>query len=221
MTHAIQHLVRYLLVAMFAWSPAKEHPSETAAEVGSRYTGIAIDIAEVALDPAEPPVFPGRFGRERTALLLNSLAFHEGRYFSFVDRGECNQPGFKADRRGTCDNGRAFSLWQIQAGRGLVLNGTTWSWWTIRTDASPITGPDLIQNRQLAARVALHMARASLKSGSLCVYTGESCKGAHPNADARWSTAQKWFWSHPIEDEASTTLLESSVEIDRVTRTEP
>jgi hypothetical protein len=217
----LARLVRYLMAAQLAWSPLAEHRSEDPDVVNTRYVAVATDVAQIALDPAEPPLFPGKFGRQRTALLLSALAYHEGRFFKFVDDGSCNEKGFKADRRGTCDNGRAFSLWQIQAGRGLVLNGTTWSWWTIRTDASPITGSDLIQNRQLAARVALHMARASLKSGSLCVYTGESCKGAHPNADARWSTAQKWFWTHPIEDEATAASLESPAEMDRVTRIEP
>jgi hypothetical protein len=202
MTPIAASLVRYLVAAMTFWSPLREHAPEPPGVVLERYTAIATDIAEVCLDPKEPPLFLAPDGRMQTGVLLASLAFHEGRFFKFVDDGTCNERGYKADRRGTCDNGRAYSIWQIQPGKpGLILFGDSWSWWNSRTAESRITGEDLIRDRRLAARVSLHMARQSFRAGSLCVYTGEPCKGGHPNANVRLQTAAEWTRGHPFTED--------------------
>jgi hypothetical protein len=193
-------LVVYVLRAILTWSPPVEH-HEPESEVLKRYVAIATDIAEVAADGVEAPLVlrPGVSGPAPTAILLTSLAFHEGRFFKFVDEGACNRKGYKADRRGTCDNGRAFSIFQIQPGRGLALQNGEWTWWTKRSTGLRIVGEDLLRDRRLATRVALHMARQSMTATrSLCVYSGEPCKGLHPNADARLMKALSWVKAHPF-----------------------
>jgi len=203
MNPLIPAAIRYLVAAMTFWSPIREHAPEPPGVVLERYTAIATDIAEVCLDPKEPPVFRSGDGGGRipTCVLLGSLAFHEGRYFRWVDDGTCNQKGYKADQRGTCDHGAAYSIWQIQPGKpGLVLLGDSWSLWSKLSPEPRITGDDLIRDRRLAGRMALHMARQSLKAGSLCVYTHEPCKGEHPNANARLNTAMAWSRANPFHE---------------------
>lgn len=215
MNPLVAAVTRYLVAAMTFWSPLEEHAPEPAGVVLERYTAIAHDIAEVCLDPEEPPVFRSgeEDGRVPTCVLLGSIAFHEGHFFKFVDDGSCNQKGFKPDRRGTCDNGKAFSIWQIQPGKsGLILFDDTWGWWNVRSQERRITGDDLIRDRQLAARTALHMARQSLKVGSLCVYTGEPCKERHPRANLRLDAAMKWSRKNPFrEDYGIPTILANAM----------
>ena len=81
-------LTTYLLTAMLAWVPAKAHQArETADATQARYASIASDVAIVASDPAEPPLFQGSDGRVRTALLLLSVAYWESAFRPDVDGG--------------------------------------------------------------------------------------------------------------------------------------
>lgn len=192
-------LKQYVVAAMLAWSPVQEHAPEPPESVEARYAARAADIASIVLDEEEPAVLPQDPWRARSALLLASLRFHEGRNWAFVERGDCNHRGFRNDGRGDCDQGRAFGGYQIQPGRGISLDGHEWKLWRIGSSDARITGPDLLADGELEARVALHMVRQSLRvCGSLSIYTGEPCRGLHPHSDARMKKARDWFRQHPF-----------------------
>jgi hypothetical protein len=77
-------LAAYLLAAMTAWYPAKTHdftkvPRE---DTQHRYEQIANDLASVAMDPNEEPLFSGETGRAQTALVMLSFAGYESGGFA-------------------------------------------------------------------------------------------------------------------------------------------
>lgn len=179
----MQSLVTYLIAALLAWCPLSRQTwrGEPEDHARARYQRIAESIASVALDEQEPPL-PG--GRERTALLLASLAFWESGLREDVDEGRCPLT--------ECDAGYAWTLWQIHPDTGLTLDGDGWRYardrspaWLLDHGDAVISGPDMIRDRQLAARVALHMARRS-------VYVWTT--GARAKAHAAW-----WWSTHPME----------------------
>jgi hypothetical protein len=100
-------LVAYLLAAMLAWSPPADHEYyEPREETVARYITIARTIAEVALDPAEPPLFGGPDGRAETALFIASVAFYEsGGFRRDVELG--------TGKRARGDAGRSWCLMQV------------------------------------------------------------------------------------------------------------
>ena len=84
----LEQLANYLVIAMLAWCPAKTHAftGETPGQTENRYEGIATSIAAVALDEQETPLFGGREGRAKTALLLASIAsFETGGFNKKID----------------------------------------------------------------------------------------------------------------------------------------
>ena len=102
---------------------------------------------------------------------------------------------------GDCDGGRAYSLWQIHGGGGLVLLAS--GGYVSRGQAGSeqdgsqlVTAQDLITDRKIAAKTALHMIRVSVKqSGGLCGYTGE--RGECPKAKARLEKAKSYLRARP------------------------
>lgn len=82
-------ITSYLMAAMLFLSPLHRHfyKKETPINRLSRYSSIVSDIVEVTQDPAEEPVFKGPLGRQRTALLLLSMARHESDFDLEVDNG--------------------------------------------------------------------------------------------------------------------------------------
>jgi hypothetical protein len=127
-------IITWLVAAMFAWTPAKEVDR-------ARYTEIANDIASVAYDPAEAPLFSGDDGRARTALLLASIAAHESTFRVDVDEG-----------RARGDGGTSWCFMQLHIGVGKTVEG--WS------------GDDVTADRKLCFRAGLHIARESFR---MCV----------------------------------------------------
>jgi len=182
---------------MLAWMPAKaHHVLETEDQARARYATIAADVAAVAADPAEPPVFQGADGRTKTALVLLSVAFWESAFRVDVDSGKCKPP--------ECDNGHAFTLWQLHPEDGVIFDGDVYTFarnrspaWRADHAAEIYDGAALLKDRKLAARVALHMIRYSFKATqSLGVYTGEGKNG--PKAKQRFEHALKWLRVHPF-----------------------
>src|SRR5579863_10095977 len=102
----LEHLVSYLVSAMIAWVPLSSHnyTGDTESQTEQRYTALATNIAWVALDPNEEPLFSDEEGgRARTALLIAAVASYES-------------GGFRKDLdndKGTGDNGNAHCLLQI------------------------------------------------------------------------------------------------------------
>jgi hypothetical protein len=190
-------LTTYLLTAMLAWVPAKAHQArETADATQARYASIASDVAIVASDPAEPPLFQGSDGRVRTALLLLSVAYWESAFRPDVDGGRCKPP--------ECDNGHAFTLWQLHPEDGYIFDGDVYTYarnrspsWRAEHTSEIFDGQALVRDRKLAAKIALHILRFSIKnSGSLAIYTGEGHNG--PKARQRMDYAARWLKSHPF-----------------------
>jgi len=175
----VRILSSYVQDLMLKWVPAKNMPLHDV----SHYASIAYDISTIALDPKEKGVFPGG-DQWKNAVLLATIGDWEGHYWKHVDDGRCNDKVFRASqsgkdllgRTGDCDGGHAYSIFQIHPEGGIAL--TDDGLWTHLAkkpgDPSSADGADLVSDRQVAARTALHMLRASLRSnGSLCAYSGE------------------------------------------------
>jgi hypothetical protein len=180
-------LIAYLLAAMVTWSPPGDHDYyERREETLERYAAIARDVAEVALDPAEAPLFGGPQGRVQTGLLLASVAFYEsGGYRRDVDLGI----GKKA--RG--DSGRSWCLMQINLGDGMTAE--RWS------------GRDLVLDRQKCLRVGLRRMRESFDmcKGEVFVdrlsgYTTGRCTADDDFSHRRMKRALQWWSQHRLDE---------------------
>ena len=177
-------LAAYLLTAMISWMPTKVHHREGEAVALARYESIATDIAKVALDENEIPLFAGEDGRTQTALLVASIASYESHFRADVDEG-----------RARGDKGISWCIMQIQV-HGKTLEG--WS------------GKDLIDDRAKCLAAGLHLVRESFtmcKSMALrhklSGYTSGRCSD-DPASEARIGRAVKWMKEHPtpIPDKA-------------------
>lgn len=178
-------LITYLLAAMLFWSPLHEYINhEDPAKRLERYRSIASDIAEVVMDPNEKPVFQDKWGREKTGLLLASIAWHESGFHEDVDNGT---------RRG--DDGRSVCIMQVMTN----TRGTTYSH----------TADYLLKDRKNCIRAALLIARYKCKGGinsRLRAYASGSCKKrSNPKHERSVTRAAKglvngyvrWFYSFP------------------------
>jgi hypothetical protein len=173
-------LTAYLLAAMTTWMPPKEQPEGVEAAL-RHYEAIAADIAAVALDPEERPVFAGEGGRAKTALLLASIASLESGFRADVDDGRV---------RG--DHGRSWCLLQVQ-----VWSKTKEGW----------RGSDLTKDRQKCITAGLHLVQASYEAcpslplpDRLSVYTVGHCQ-KDPKAENRTLRAIRWMKEHALEKE--------------------
>lgn len=137
------NLTAYLLTAMLFWSPLHrslntDEPTDRLA----RYSSIAADISFVVEDPEETPLFDGKYGREKTGLLLASIALHESGFHANVDSGK---------KRG--DNGRSVCIMQVMTG----MYGSKHHY----------TAEYLLSDRKNCIRAALGIARDGSCSGGL------------------------------------------------------
>jgi hypothetical protein len=175
---SIATLSAYIVTAMVAWMPLKAHSyREGEEEARARYEAIAHDIATVALDEAETPLFAGEDGRTQTALLVASIASFESHFRADVDLGQ---------KRG--DNGISWCVMQVQ------VHGKTTEGWT---------GKDLIDDRTKCIRAGLHLIQYSFNwcksqplRHKLSGYTMGTC-GADPASETRVGRAVKWMKEHP------------------------
>jgi hypothetical protein len=165
----LERLAAYLLSAMNSWVPPAQHAYyETPDDTAGRYASIAGDIAEVALDPAEEPVFAGDDGRYKTALLLASIASYESSFRARVD--DCRVAG---------DNGRAHGLWQTHAPKDAVC--------TDRRQAARIALE--------MVRASFAECRALDFADRLSLYTDGACKHDWNRSRYRVWRAVRW-WTH-------------------------
>jgi hypothetical protein len=174
---SIATLSAYIVTAMVAWMPLKVHYREGEAAARERYEAIARDIATVALDEAETPLFAGEDGRTQTALLVASIASYESYFRADVDNGKA---------RG--DHGVSWCLMQVQ------VHGKTAEGWT---------GEELIQDRTRCIRAGLHRIRQSFTwckhlplRHKLSGYTVGTCT-ADTASESRIGRAIKWMKEHP------------------------
>jgi hypothetical protein len=186
-------LVAYLLTAMLAWSPTHDHEYyEAREETLARDAAIARTIAEVALDPAEPPLFGGPDARAETALFVSSVAFYEsGGFRRDVELG--------TGKHSRGDSGRSWCLMQVNIGGGMT--------------AEHWTGLDLVGDRAKCIRAGLHRMRESFEhcTGQTFVdrlsgYTDGRCRDGADAAHRRTLRAVQFWEKHPprpLEPEAS------------------
>jgi hypothetical protein len=224
--------LKYVLLAMLSWVPLSSqivrnadgtYPKtkdgyfivEDKDEAMARYEMIAGQIIDVAFDEDLKPLFNGSLGRLKTALLLASIGSFEGGFHKFVVDGDCNKPGWKSDKGGTCDGGAAFSTWQIHISGGgyLIKDGELTQVQYERQYAKDnpeevIDGALLIRDPSVAARLAYFIVHYSTKNfHGLCAYTGENCvTGHHPLALAREGRAVDYLRNHPFDPSNRATL---------------
>jgi hypothetical protein len=170
-------LKTYILAFMTAHYPVKNHHflGVTDEYTMARYETIAADIADVALDPDEPPVFKSAFvekqnrdldGRVKTALLIASIArFESGGYREDVDN---------LTKLG--DNGHGVCLLQLHLWEG-----------------------EIVTDRPSCLRAGLRHIRESYRScHSLSGYTVGHCVEDEPEAKRRTELASNWIKNHPF-----------------------
>jgi hypothetical protein len=179
-------LITYLLSAMLAWAPPSDHDYYAQRQdTVERYESIAKDIADVAMDPNEPPLFGGPQGRAQTALFVTSIAFYEsGGYRRDVDAGD--------GPRSRGDGGRSWCIMQINIGRGMTAE--QWS------------GRDLVLDRHKCIRAGLARIRESF---SLCHslplidrlsgYTKGRCTPDEDLSHRRLRRAVQWWTAHTFD----------------------
>src|SRR5882672_1482716 len=161
----------------------------------------------------EPSPYADDPTKARAGLLVMSLAFHESRFRGYV--AHCTDKAWRSSlegkrllRFGSCDSGRASTLWQMHLGTGVVLGwepGREWREVNIRApfvgmrdDEIAYTDGWVQEDDFIAAAVALHMARASIRqTGSLRNYTGE-WSGPASAARAREDRALAYYRAHPF-----------------------
>lgn len=119
----VSTIVSYLVSAMMVWCPLSAHrysqsstmtDEQKDAYTLERYQSIATDLAEVATDPDEKPLFKGDgvLGRLESALLALSIAsFESGEFREDVDTVA-----------GTGDHGRSHCIMQVLLRPGEEMN---------------------------------------------------------------------------------------------------
>ena len=174
----VEVLTAWLLSIMLATVPPgrSRRPEEAveSAEAGrARYAAIARAMAEVSLDPAESPLFPGERGREMTALLLLTISLHESHWKRHVDLG------LGPHARG--GGGRYHCMMQI-----LVKNEKT---------PEGFTAEDLVKNRHACFRRGLHILQRARRfcddagpRAFLNHYASGTCHRGARAAAKRWKT---------------------------------
>jgi hypothetical protein len=175
----MESLVSYLVAAMLTWVPLHAHaPLESREHAQERYGSIARDVASVALDNTEAPLFEGADARTETAVLMLAVASYESSFNQRVDDGT---------RLG--DHGHSFCLMQIRVGRGATREG--WS------------GKQLVEDRKMCFRAALHILRASFNAcknlpmaDRLSAYASGHCFPSAEVSRSRLYRARTWWESH-------------------------
>jgi hypothetical protein len=180
---AVQAVAAWLTLALTHWTPA---PRGETHDMFVAERGIVADaIAGVTYDPAEPPIYKGRDGRARTALLIASIASYESGLQPRLAQGLC--------KPGECDHGLATGLLQTHMGTyGLVLLPGAGFRYCGTPEPACVTADTVKGNEGLQVRVALHF----LRMGGIGRYTGEGDANGLA-ARRRTMRAETWIMRHP------------------------
>ena len=164
-------LENYLLIAMHACAPVAQHAYvEDPVITETRYLAIATDVASVALDPDEAPLFDGEDGRLRTAVLILSVASSESGGFR-GDVAFCRRAG---------DGGRAWGLYQSHRSTERVCSSVR--------EATRVALSDL--------RGSMAMCKHEAEDVRLAAYASGSCTRGWFAARQRWTRARDWVRTH-------------------------
>ncbi len=154
----------------------------------TRYEEFAEDVALVAYDPAEAPLYSGPHARAKTAVVLLATAFYESGFRKDVDLG--------IGPRSRGDSGRSCTAFQFNLGaEGRTRAGHSCS--------------EMYADRTLAVRSALAVLRSSMRMCQslapeyrLSAYTAGRCEDGQAQSKMRVETARKWLgrWAVPVTD---------------------
>lgn len=175
----IDQIVAWLTAASLAWVPAVGE-----AKLELRRSMLR-DIADVAYDGAEAPLFDGPRGRARTALLLGAVASFESQYREDVDDGR---------KRGNLGEVCILQVLLPSPRHRIVMRGDTYAYST----EEGWSYADLVGDRQKCVRAALRKMRESLRAcHDLSLYTGGRCDHEEPKAKHRQWRAEGWWRKNP------------------------
>jgi hypothetical protein len=176
-------LSKYLVAAMLTWAPPSIHAylGQTEEIVRDRYEGIADDLAAVALDPNEKPLFAGPTGREQSAVFIDAwMSYESGGFRNDVDTVE-----------GTGDSGNSHCLAQVQLRRGEVMKD--------RKDCFRLAFARMRESFAACASLPLK------QKGS--VYAAGNCTQGRHASEIRMNRAMTWWasspWLPPVAEVAS------------------
>jgi len=173
-------LAAFLYAAMIAWAPPALHAYTGASQeiTEARYASIAQDLADVALDPEEEPLFAGDVGRAQTALLMLAITRYEsGGWRADIDN---QKPS------GDCSGGkcRAACLAQLQ---GIYAE-----------DLSDRKSCFRAELRALRDSWALCSSPSWKGSDRMTGYTVGRCEEGEHGARLRFKLATSWWKDHPF-----------------------
>lgn len=170
----IASLAAYLFAAMVSWYPLATHAftGATIERTEARYHAIAEDLATIALDEGEAPLFAGETGRAQTALLALSIAgFESGGFAEDVDTMK---------RKG--DGGKAICLMQLHA---------PWS-------DGVLDRATCFRGGMRALRASWDHCRLGTIADRLTAYTTGRCMRDEHHANLRANRALAWWKEHPF-----------------------
>lgn len=198
-------IVSFMLVV--APHPRVTYPEaqETTVERTERFNAIARDVLAVTMDPTEKPLFGGKVGRIRTTMVLLSIALYESAFRKDVDLG--------LGKHAKGDGGRSWCMMQMQLGK-LNDEGKTTTRMNLTSDgkvewvtddtSKGLGGEDLVRDRKLCFKAALHMVRMSFGAcgqvpveDRLKVYASGSCEKGEPESRIRMIRSAIWFKDRP------------------------
>jgi hypothetical protein len=200
---ATEMMTQWCVNRMSTWAPpgrSKYVAATEEPEIGlRRYAEIARDAMFVAYDPKEQPLFKGPLGRAMTLALMLAVAESESAFRRDVDFGEGKYA------RG--DAGKSWCLMQVnlgvpdQSGRTRTRVELTKDYWHISSHTDDYGGEDLVRDRVLCFRVALHIMRNSFSAcrtspvrDRLSIYaSGKSCDTGKNASAFRVNKAMRWL----------------------------
>lgn len=215
-------LHQWLLKRMLNWMPTGrsfiKDAKETQEDGKARYEKIADAMISVIYDPAEKPLFGGKYGRAKTLALVASMSWFESGYRKDVDLG--------VGPLGRGDGGQSWCMMQILVGReqldGKSKNrvSLTKDYYKLHTSPKDRTvgfgGENLVKDRVACFRVGLHLARRSFHGcrayhvqDRLGIYGSGGCIKNWEPSRVRVKKAQKWLAVEkpPLTDAEAMALL--------------
>ena len=173
-------LIDYVLAFLLSAVPPSHHANvEPESVTIERYGSIAEDIAMVASDPNVEPLYSGRDGRAKTAIVLASVAVSESMLRGDVDRCEV-----------TGDGGKSVSLFQLQRASKAVCSD--------RQEAARVALERV--------RASLMQCRKAPASERLAAYVSGRCDRAVGESRRRLEKVTKWLRRYPVLDAPNTEM---------------
>jgi len=174
-------IVAYLLAAMIAWCPPEVHyyhqsnsktNEEKSSDTIERYESIAQDLSDVVMDVNQKPLFDGKDGRLKTALLELSIAsFESGQFREDVDT-----------ITPTGDHGASYCLMQVHLYDGETIKD--------RKECFRIGLDRIRESRKMCSFLR--------PDERLAAYASGNCVVGLANSVRKIKRARSWLEEHPF-----------------------